>query len=118
GAVSGFATALERFGTMSFKEVLEPAIYYAEKGFPVSELVGSSWFRAVEKLQTHKATAKNYLPKGVAPRIGETFYSKDIAETFKLIAKGGAEEFYKGSIAKKIVEFSEKNNGFFTLENS
>lgn len=116
GAVSGFATALERFGTMSFKDVLEPAIYYAEKGFPVSELVGSSWHRAVEKLQTHKATAKNYLPKGVAPRVGEIFYSKDIAETFKLIAKGGAEEFYKGSIAKKIVEFSEKNNGFFTLE--
>ncbi|NPE08429.1 MAG: gamma-glutamyltransferase [Asgard group archaeon] len=116
GAVSGFAKALERFGTMSFKEVLEPAIYYAEKGFPVSELVGSSWHRAVEKLHTHKATAKNYLPKGVAPRVGETFYSKDIAKTFKLIAKGGAEEFYKGSIAKKIVEFSEKNNGFFTLE--
>ncbi len=116
GAVSGFEKALERFGTMSFKEVLEPAIYYAEKGFPVSELVGFSWYRAEEKLRSHPATAKNYLPKGVAPRVGETFYSKDIAKTFKLIAKGGAEEFYKGSIAKKIVEFSEKNNGFFTLE--
>ena len=116
GAVSGFAKALESFGTMSFKEVLQPAIHYAENGFPVSELVGFSWYRAIEKLSQHPATVKNYLIDGRAPRVGEVFYSKDIAKTFKAIAKGGAEEFYNGSIAKKIVDFTTKNDGFFTLE--
>ncbi len=116
GAISGFDKALTEYGTMSFKEVLEPAIYYAENGFPVSELASYSWHLAVDKLNCHPATAKNYLPNGHPPRVGEMFYSKDLAKTFKAIAKGGAEEFYKGSIAKKIVKFSEENEGFFTLE--
>ncbi len=116
GAISGFSKALEKFGTMSFKEVLKPAIYYAENGFPVSELVGFSWHRAEEKLNSHPATAKNYLPNGRAPRVGEVFYSKDIAKSFKAIAKGGTEEFYQGGIAKKIVDFTTKNDGFFTME--
>jgi gamma-glutamyltranspeptidase/glutathione hydrolase len=116
GAVSGFEKALERFGTLTFKEVLQPAIYYAEKGFPVSELIGLSWRRAEEKLRSHEATAKNYLPKGFAPRIGDIFFSKDLANTFKDIAAYGAEEFYKGSIAKKMIEFCNSNGGVFTEE--
>ena len=116
GAISGFNKALEKFGTMTFKEALKPAIYYAENGFPVSELVGFSWHRAEEKLNSHPATAKNYLLNGRAPRVGEVFYSKDIAKSFKAIAKGGVEEFYQGSIAKKIIDFTSKNDGFFTIE--
>ncbi|NHJ03654.1 MAG: gamma-glutamyltransferase [Candidatus Heimdallarchaeota archaeon] len=116
GAVSGFEKVLEKFGTMNFKEVLKPAIYYGENGFPLSELVAFSWHRAVEKLSSHPATSKNYLINGRAPRLGEIFCSKDLANTFKAIAEGGAEEFYKGSIAKKIVDFSSKNDGFFSLE--
>ena len=116
GAVSGFEKVLERFGTMPFKEVLKPAIHYAENGFPISELVGFSWHRAVEKLNSHPVTAKNYLLNSRAPRVGEIFFSKDLANTFKTIAKGGAEEFYKGSIAKKIIDFTSKNDGFFTQE--
>lgn len=116
GAVSGFEKALTEFGTMSFKDVLEPAIFYAENGFPVSELIGYSWHQAIEKLKSHPATAKNYLINGRSPRVGETFYSKDLAKTFRTIAKGGAQEFYNGTIAKKIVEFSDNNEGFFTLD--
>jgi len=116
GAVSGFEKCLQEFGTMSFKEVLKPAIYYAEHGFPVSELISFSWHRAEEKLRSHKATAKTYLPNGHAPKVGDIHYSKDLARTFKLIAKGGVEEFYKGSIAKKIVAFLNANGGNFTLE--
>ncbi|RLI70990.1 gamma-glutamyltransferase [Candidatus Heimdallarchaeota archaeon] len=116
GAVSGYEKCLQEFGTMSLKEVLKPAIYYAEKGFPVSELISFSWHRAEEKLRSHPATAKTYLPLGHAPNIGDIHYSKDLAKTFKLIAKGGAEEFYKGTIAKKIVKFLNDNGGNFTLD--
>ncbi|MHA1243141.1 MAG: gamma-glutamyltransferase [Candidatus Heimdallarchaeota archaeon] len=116
GAVSGFEKVLEKFGTMPLKEVLKPAIYYAENGFPVSELVAFSWYRALEKLSEHSETAENYLMNGRAPRVGETFYSKAIAKTFKAIAKGGAEEFYKGETAKKIVEALKKKGGLFTLD--
>lgn len=116
GAVSGFEKALEKFGTMDLNEVLAPAIHYAENGFPVSELISFYWHRAKEKLQTHPATAKNYLPNGRPPKVGEIFYSKDLAKTFKLIAKEGSEVFYKGSIAKAIVDFSKENKGFLSME--
>ncbi|MHA1220882.1 MAG: gamma-glutamyltransferase, partial [Candidatus Heimdallarchaeota archaeon] len=116
GAVSGFEKALEKFGTMTFKEVLQPAINYAENGFPVSELTSFSWHRAEQKLKTHESTTKTYLPNGFAPRTGDIHYSKDIAKTFKLLAKGGAEEFYRGSIAKKIIKFTNANGGDFTSE--
>jgi gamma-glutamyltranspeptidase/glutathione hydrolase len=116
GAVSGYDKVLERFGTMSFKEVLKPAIHYAVNGFPVSELIGFSWHRAEQKLRTHPATIKNYLPNDRAPRVGEIFYSKDLAKTFKKIAKEGADTFYQGSIAKAIVKFCKENGGFHSLE--
>ncbi|MBN1327996.1 MAG: gamma-glutamyltransferase [Candidatus Heimdallarchaeota archaeon] len=116
GAVSGFEKALEEFGTMSLKEVLQPAIYYAENGFPVSELIAFSWNRAEQKLNEYPSTAKTYLPNGSAPKVGDIHYSKDIANTFKLIAKGGAEEFYKGSIAKKIITYCNANGGYFTAD--
>nr|NHJ85510.1 gamma-glutamyltransferase family protein [Asgard group archaeon] len=116
GAVSGYEKALQEFGTMSFKEVLQPAIHYAENGFPVSELISFSWHLAVEKLSGNPAAKENYLIDGRAPSVGEVFYSKDIAKTFKAIAKGGAEEYYKGAIAKKIVDYCNANGGMFTYD--
>ena len=116
GAVSGFANAIEQYGNLTLKEVLQPAIFYAENGFPISELVGYNWNQATQKLKSHPSTANTYLPNGKAPKIGELFYSLDIAKTFRIIAEGGVEEFYNGSITKKIVDFTKKNGGFFSLE--
>ncbi|NHJ46710.1 MAG: gamma-glutamyltransferase [Asgard group archaeon] len=116
GAASGYAKVLERFGSMSFKEVFQSAIYYGENGFPVSEMVGNSWRNAETKLRSHEATSKVYLPNGFAPRVGDIAYNKDLANTFKDLAKFGVDEFYKGEIAKKIIKFCNENGGVFTKE--
>ncbi len=68
GALDGWATLLDRFGTMKLADVLAPAIEYAEKGFPVSELIAQSWERAQPKLDMNPAAARAYLTRDRAPR--------------------------------------------------
>jgi len=117
GAVDGWFSILEKYGTMSMAEVLEPAIYYAENGFPVSEKIGGAWARSVRKLSRDESTASTWLVDGKrAPKVGEIFVNKDLANTLKKLAKYGRDEFYKGSIARAIVECSEQKDGFLSLK--
>jgi len=116
GALDGWEQLRSRFGTRSFAELLEPAIYYAENGFPVSQIIATDWKAAEEKLRRHPATASNYLIDGRAPRHGELFKSPDLASTFRLIADEGSDVFYRGTIAHKIADFVESEGGFVTYE--
>jgi len=70
GAVDGWLTLLETYGRLSLADILAPAIYYAEKGFPVSPIIAAAWEEATEKLRADPAAAKTYLLNGVAPRAG------------------------------------------------
>ena len=116
GALDGWHELAERFGTVPFSELLEPAIGYAERGFPVSQVIAEQWREAEGMLSRHPATAANYLVEGRAPRHGEVFKSPDLARTFRTIADEGPETFYRGSIARKIVEFLSSEGGLITLE--
>lgn len=113
GALAGWEALLERFGTLSFREVLEPAIKYARNGFPVSE--GVAWKEAEDKLSQHPG-GEEYLTKGRAPKPGEKFSQKNLASTFEAIAKEGSEVFYRGEISKKIIKFLKKNGGLMVEE--
>lgn len=113
GAVAGWEVLLEKFGTMSFKEVLEPAIKYAKSGFPVSERI--AW-KAEENKLLQQPGGEEYLIKGRAPRPGERFSQKNLASTFEEIAKEGAQAFYQGEIAKKIANFMKRNGGLIDEE--
>ena len=99
---------------MSLAEVLEPAINYAEKGFPVSPQISLAWQASAQMLAQHPDTARTYLQNGKAPAPGEIFYQPNLARTFRLIAEGGRDAFYQGEIADRIVEFSDENGGVFT----
>lgn len=113
GAPGGWETLLNRFGTMSLADCLAPAIATAEGGFPVSERISAAWHRMAEKLSADPEARRVYLP---APRPGDVHRQPDLARTFRAVAEGGAEAFYRGELASKIVSCVQSNGGYLTLE--
>ncbi|MGH7192221.1 MAG: gamma-glutamyltransferase family protein, partial [Candidatus Saccharimonadales bacterium] len=115
GCVSGWEDLLRRFGTQPLANLLQPAIDYAEHGFPVSEIIAGDWQSAQEGLARWPDSTKTFLPDGRAPVVGQIFRNPRLAATYRAIAAGGADAFYRGDIARQIVEFSRNNGGYFSL---
>ena len=115
GAVDGWDQLLRRFGTMSFAEVLAPAIAYGRDGFPVSEIIQGQWAASERSLAEWPTSAATYLPNGRPPEVGEVFTNPGLVRTYEAIAQGGRDAFYRGEITRKIVGFSESNGGYFTM---
>src|SRR5215216_4273097 len=115
GAFDGWVTLLEKYGTMKLADVLGPAIECAENGFPVMEKTAEDWNAEVTRLRKTPAAAANYLIDGRAPRAGEIFRQPNLARTLRTLALGGRDAFYKGEIARAIVDYCEKNGGFISL---
>jgi gamma-glutamyltranspeptidase/glutathione hydrolase len=115
GAFDGWVTLLEKYGTMKLADLLAPAIEYAENGFPMMEKAAADWAESVAKLKRTPAASSNYLVDGRAPRAGEIFRQKNLARTFRTLARGGRDAFYKGEIARAIVDYCEKNGGFLSM---
>ena len=116
GAFDGWVTLLEKFGTMPLASLLEPAITYAENGFPLMEKIAADWVPEVPKLRRTPAAAATFLVNGEAPRAGDIFVQKNLARTLRALARGGREAFYRGEIARAIADYSQKNGGFLTLQ--
>ena len=116
GAIDAFVEVQRRHGKLSFAEVLEPAIFYASQGFPVSEIIANQWQAAEPLLSRYPDSARTYLPHGRAPQAGEIHRQPNLARTLQLLASEGREAFYRGDIARRIVQFSQDNGGFFALE--
>ncbi|HEX6649916.1 MAG TPA: gamma-glutamyltransferase, partial [Pyrinomonadaceae bacterium] len=115
GALDGWVTLLEKYGTMKLADLLAPAIDCAENGFPVMEKTAEDWNAEVKKLAKTPAAATNYLIDGRAPRAGEIFRQPNLARTLRTLARGGRDAFYKGEIARAIADYCEKNGGFISL---
>jgi gamma-glutamyltranspeptidase/glutathione hydrolase len=98
------------------KEVLAPAIAYAEQGFPLSELIAFYWQRALKGFSGYDNFQKLYAPAGTAPRKGDVFRNPELAATYREIARGGRDAFYRGELAEKLVAYSRKVGGFFSRE--
>jgi gamma-glutamyltranspeptidase/glutathione hydrolase len=116
GAIDAFVEVQRRHGKLTFAEVLEPAVYYASEGFPVSEIIAKQWQGAAPLLSRFPSSARTYLTDGKAPQAGEVHRQPNLARTLKLLAAEGRDAFYQGEIARQIVQFSQENNGFFTRE--
>ncbi len=114
GAVEGWDKLLKKFGRKTLADLLAPAITYAEQGFAVGEVVSVYWHDSADSLKTDAPTAKTYLPNGRAPVAGEIFRNPDLAWTYRQIATGGRDAFYKGAVAKKIVATSQSHGGTMT----
>ena len=114
GAPAAWADLIERFGRLGLDRVLEPAIRYADEGFPVSEIISQGW-RASESLLRQDAEASRvYLSDGKAPLPGQRFVAPDLARTLRLLAERGPDLFYQGEIADAIVATSQKHGGLLT----
>jgi gamma-glutamyltranspeptidase/glutathione hydrolase len=111
GAVEGWDQLLKRFGTKKLADVLAPSIAYAEQGFPVGEVVQAYWRDSEKALREDEPTAKTYLPAGHVPAVGEVFKNPDLAWTYRQIAAGGKDAFYKGEVAKKILATEAAHGG-------
>jgi gamma-glutamyltranspeptidase/glutathione hydrolase len=114
GCVDGWDALRQKFGTRSFKELLAPSVSYAEEGVPVPEVI-AGYFRGADGSSDDDFRSV-YCPGGKAPRLGELFKNPALAKTYQMIADGGRDAFYKGEVAKRLVAFSEKKGGLFTLE--
>jgi gamma-glutamyltranspeptidase/glutathione hydrolase len=116
GAFDGWVTVLEKHGTMKLPELLAPAIALAENGFPLMEKTVADWVPEVGKLRKNEAAASTYLVNGEAPRPGTVFVQKNLARTLRTLAKGGRDAYYRGEIARAIVDYVQKNGGYLAME--
>ena len=114
GTLDGWCALLESHGTMSLSQVLEPAIRLAEEGFPVTEIISHSWGKQRALLERDAGAARIYLPEGRAPAVGEIVVQADLAGTFRKIARGGRDVFYRGEIAEAIVDCSRAHGGLMS----
>lgn len=115
GCVDGWETLRAKFGTRRLAELLQPAINTAEEGYPVSEIIAGSWRASVKNLSAWHESKRVYLKEGRAPEHGEIVALPELAATYREVAAGGRDAFYRGRIAKEIVAFSEANGGYFSL---
>lgn len=111
GAVRAWEDALKRFGTISLAEALQPAIGYAEHGFPVSTRLSLDIAAEARKVAADPALASIFLPEGKAPVVGTILVQKELAATLRAIASGGADALYKGALAGRIARFMDQEGG-------
>ncbi|WP_031568198.1 gamma-glutamyltransferase [Rheinheimera texasensis] len=117
GAVDGWFSLHDKFGKLPMKKVLAPAISYAENGFPVTELISYYWNASVPKLSSQPGDFKGtFTINGKGPQTGDIFKNPALAGTYKQLASGGRDAFYKGDIAKKIDAFMQKEGGYLRYE--
>ncbi|MBK7368970.1 MAG: gamma-glutamyltransferase [Candidatus Eisenbacteria bacterium] len=116
GCVDGWAELHAKFGKLPLSRDLEPAIGYAENGFPLSPVIASDWERSIPRFKDKPGFAEVFMPGGRAPREGEIFRNPALAKTLRAVAKGGRDAYYKGAIAQELVKYSQANGGFFSLE--
>ena len=131
GNIAGYLTAFQRFGTMSLKEVLAPAIDYAEHGYPMDRTLATALDGAQKRLSEYPTTAKLFFPNGKAPNAGDLFKNPGLAATLKKLVEAeqdalkhgksrqaaiqaAYDRFYKGDIADEFASFFKENGGLIT----
>lgn len=111
GACAGWSDMLDRHGRRSLAEALAPAIELAEEGFPVAPMTAGLWRGAVTRQLSSCAGAAELLIDGRAPMAGEIFRNPTLGRTFRAVAEGGADAFYRGEIARAIAALVKEHGG-------
>src|SRR5437762_1377909 len=130
GVVDAWFLLLDRWGTMTFAQVLQPAIQLAEEGFPLSERLARA-IAGTRKIRQYPSTMRVYMPSGQPPQAGDILKNVDLARTLRKLVeaeksaaskgrkdalKAARDRFYKGDIAREMAKFSEENGGLFRYE--
>ena len=116
GAVEGWQKLADKFGRKKLNEDLAAAIQTAKNGYPVTEWVAMYWAGEVDYLRGDDEAAKVYLANDRPPKAGEVFRNADLAWSLQQIAEHGRDGYYKGEIAKRIVETIKRHGGVMTAQ--
>ena len=116
GAVEGWQKLSDKFGRKKLIEDLAPAIQTAKNGYPVTEWVAMYWGVNADYLRGDDEAAKLYLPNDHAPKAGEVFRNPDLAWSLQQIADLGRDAYYRGEIAKRVLEAIKRHGGAMTAE--
>jgi gamma-glutamyltranspeptidase / glutathione hydrolase len=116
GAIDAWARLLADHGTKNLDELLQPAIRYAEHGFPVHGRVSWEWDQEVDRLRSDESAARIFLPNGRAPKPGDVIRNPQLGATLRRIGKEGRDGFYAGPVAQDIVTRLRQLGGLHTLE--
>ncbi len=116
GSVAGLLMALEKYGTMSPEEVLQPAIKLAEEGFRLEYRAARSLNYYRDEFLKYTSSSKIFTKSDTVFFTGDLFIQKDLAATLREIAEHGRKGFYEGKTARLICEQSDSMNGFITMK--
>ena len=114
GCVAGWDALRKRFGTLKFDQLLAPAIYYAENGWPLAERNAKSWVN--KKLLDQPGYRQTYAPNGTAYAVGDEFKNPALGESLRQVAAHGRDAFYNGAMTKDMVKFLRAQGGTHTEE--
>jgi gamma-glutamyltranspeptidase/glutathione hydrolase len=104
GVVDGWLTIWERYCSRPLAEIFEPAIALAEEGFPVTVRLAAAIAANAGRLSRFPASARTFLPDGNPPEPGQILRQPDLAGTFRALADGGREAFYRGELGRRLVK--------------
>ncbi|MCU4162724.1 gamma-glutamyltransferase [Carboxylicivirga caseinilyticus] len=116
GCVDGWFELHSKFGKLPMKNILQPAINYAEDGFPLTELIAYYWKLSVNRFEKYPNVVDTYTNNGLAPEKGQIFKNPYLANTYKILANKGRDGFYKGEVAKTIADFIKSQGGFLSTK--
>lgn len=111
GVVASWEALSQKYGSLPFSALFQPAITYARQGFLVSPTIAELWQKIIPKYADQPGFADYFLPQGRAPRAGEQFVNPDLADSLALIAKEGSAVFYEGILADKMLAHSDQHGG-------
>lgn len=115
GAVDGWSKLHARFGKLPWRDLFAPAIYYAERGFPLTEIIQYDW-QHCERIFEDENGVRLFMPGGRAPRVGEIFRNPDLARAYRILGECGARSVYEGELGRAILRVSERLGGTMSAE--
>jgi len=116
GAAAGWCDLIAEHGSMPLETILAPAIRLADEGFPVAPLTAYFWDRGAQRQLRHQPGGDQLLIGGRAPRAGEIFRNRGLANTLRILAEGGKDAYYRGEIAEKIAAAVQDAGGVMTAD--
>ena len=116
GAVGGWAEALERFGTLSWRDALEPAVQLARSGLPVSERLSSDIEGQISKVRRDTEASRIFWPNETAPAAGDRLQMPELAATLERIQQNGPQEVYTGETGRRVVEHLTERGGLLCAD--
>jgi gamma-glutamyltranspeptidase/glutathione hydrolase len=114
--VDGWTKLHDRYGKLPWRELFQPAIVYADQGFPVPEIADDAWKLSRDSLMKNDESRRVFLPGSEAPERGQIFRNPEVARALTLVANEGESAYYKGAVAQAILKTSGDLGGTMTAD--